>query len=256
MRAGGRAGTEILGTFAPGPQAGLVSDFTYNGPNTTFPGNTLFASSLGSTVRVTNATDVTNITVNPQFGGTFCFITGVTIDTNDLANETVYVGSDCTQGTINGAAAIWQVKPEPPAAAPPATPTSVTATGGPNSALLNWIPVPNGQSISNFVVRTLPATGGSSVIPDLTVGQATNGIVPHAATVTGLTNGIPVVFAVQACNTTGCSPFSIVSNAVTPASLSIPVLPLEWWLRRVMRPHSWPGVLRQTMVELLLPVTR
>src|SRR4029077_7456867 len=124
--------------------------------------------SLGSTVRVTNATDVTNITVNPQFGGTFCFITGVTIDTSNLANETVYVGSDCTQGTINGAAAIWQVKPEPPAAAPPATPTSVTATGGPNSALLNWIPVPNGQSISNFVVRTLAATSGSSGIPDLT----------------------------------------------------------------------------------------
>ena len=55
------AGTEILGAFAPGPQAGIVSDFTYNGPNTTFPGNTLYASSLGSTVRISNATDVTNI---------------------------------------------------------------------------------------------------------------------------------------------------------------------------------------------------
>lgn len=31
-------GTEILGAFAPGPQSGLISDFTYNGPNTAFPG--------------------------------------------------------------------------------------------------------------------------------------------------------------------------------------------------------------------------
>ncbi len=41
-------GTEILGAFAPGPQAGIVSDFTYNGPNTIYPGDTLFASSLGA----------------------------------------------------------------------------------------------------------------------------------------------------------------------------------------------------------------
>ncbi len=219
------AGTEILGAFAPGPQAGIVSDFTYNGPNTTYPGNNLFASSLGSTVRVSNATDATNITVTPQFGGTFCFITGVMIDTNDLANETIYVGADCTQGSINGAGAIWQVKPQPPAAGPPSTPVSVSATATTNAATVNWIPTPNGQAIANFVVRTLLTGGSPSSIPDFTVNPGSNGIAPNTATISGLTNGVPVEFVVQACNASGCSPFSIASALVTPQALTIPGAP-------------------------------
>ena len=219
------AGTEILGAFAPGPQAGIVSDFTYNGPNTTYAGNNLFASSLGSTVRVSNATDVNNITVTPQFGGTFCFITGVTIDTSDLANESIYVGSDCTQGSLNGAGAIWQVKPEPPAAAPPSVPVNVSATATANAATVNWIPTPNGQAISNFVVRTLLANGSASSIPDFTVNPGSNGIAPNTATITGLTNGVAIEFVVQACNASGCSPFSIASAAVTPQALTVPGAP-------------------------------
>lgn len=219
------AGTEILGAFAPGPQAGIVSDFTYNGPNTTYAGNNLFASSLGSTVRVSNATDATNITVTPQFGGTFCFITGVTIDSNDLANETIYVGSDCTQGSINGAGAVWQVKPQPPAAGPPSTPVSVRATATANAATINWIPTPNGQAIANFVVRTLLANGSPSSIPDFTVNPGSNGIAPSTATISGLTNGVPVEFVVQACNASGCSPFSVASAVVTPQALTVPGAP-------------------------------
>ena len=219
------AGTEILGAFAPGPQAGIVSDFTCNGPNTSSPGNNLFASSLGSTVRVSNATDATNITVTPQFGGTFCFITGVTIDTNDLANETIYVGSDCTQGSLNGAGAVWQVKPQPPAAGPPSTPVSVSAKSTANAATVNWIPTPNGQAISNFVVRTLLAGGGASSVPDFTVNPGPSGIAPSTATITGLTNGVSVEFVVQACNASGCSPFSVASAVVTPQALTVPGAP-------------------------------
>jgi len=219
------AGTEILGAFAPGPQAGIVSDFTYNGPNTTYPGNNLFASSLGSTVRVSNATDPVHITVTPQFGGTFCFITGVTIDTSDLANETIYVGADCTQGSINGAGAIWQIKPDPPAAGPPATPVSVRATSTANAATVNWIPTPNGQAISNFVVRTLLGNGSASSVPDFTVNQGPTGVAPSTATITGLTNGVPVEFVVQACNASGCSPFSVASAVVTPQALTVPGAP-------------------------------
>ncbi|HEU4413974.1 MAG TPA: fibronectin type III domain-containing protein [Candidatus Angelobacter sp.] len=219
------AGTEILGAFAPGPQAGLVSDFTYNGPNTTFPGNTIYASSLGSTVRISNATDVANITVTPQFGGTFCFITGVTVDTSNLANETVYVGADCTQGSINGAASIWQVKPQSPAAGPPAVPVGVNAISTANAATVSWIPTPNGQAITNFVLRTLLGDGTASSIPDLTVNPAANGVPPSTATVTGLTNGIGVEFVVQACNASGCSPFSAPSSVVTPQALTVPGAP-------------------------------
>jgi uncharacterized repeat protein (TIGR01451 family) len=219
------AGTEILSTFAPGPQAGIVSDFTYNGPNTTYPGNTLIAATLGGVVKISNATNSANLTVQPQFGGTFCFVTGVIIDPSDLANETIYVGSDCTQGSINGAAAIWQVKPQPPAAAPPAVPTLVSASATANAASVNFVPVPNGQAISNFVVRTLLAGGASSGIPDVTINPGANGLLANSTAVTGLTNGVAVEFVVQACNVSGCSPFSAPSNTVTPQALTVPGAP-------------------------------
>ncbi|HKT51045.1 MAG TPA: fibronectin type III domain-containing protein [Candidatus Angelobacter sp.] len=219
------AGTEILGAFAPGPQAGIVSDFIYDGPDTTFPGNTLYALTLGAAVRVSNATDVQNISVTPQFGGAFCFITGLTIDTSNLANETVYIGSDCTQGAINGAGAIWQVTPQAPAAGPPAVPVGVRATATANAATVSWIPTPNGQSISNFVVRTLLANGSPSTVADFTVNPATNGIPPTTATISGLTNGTALEFVVQACNASGCSPFSAPSSVVTPQALTVPGAP-------------------------------
>lgn len=219
------AGTEILGAFAPGPQAGIVSDFIYDGPDTTFPGNTLYALTLGAAVRVSNATDVQNISVTPQFGGAFCFITGLTIDTSNLANETVYIGSDCTQGAINGAGAIWQVTPQAPAAGPPAVPVGVRATATANAATVSWIPTPNGQSISNFVVRTLLANGSPSTVADFTVNPAANGIPPTTATISGLTNGTALEFVVQACNASGCSPFSAPSSVVTPQALTVPGAP-------------------------------
>ena len=216
------AGTEILAAFAPGPQAGIISDFTYNGPNTTFPGNTLYAMTLSGLVKISNITDVIHMSVTPQFGGNFCFLTGATIDTSDLANETLYVGSDCTQGTINGAAAIWQVKPQPPAAGPPAVPGFVTASATANAATVNWVPTPNGQAISNYVVRTLLANGSPSTIADVTVNPGANGTIPTSATVTGLANGMAVEFTVQACNASGCSPFSAPSKVVTPQALTVP----------------------------------
>src|SRR6185437_15742651 len=218
-------GTEVLAAFAPGPQAGIVSDFTYNGPNTTFPGNTLYALTLGSVVRISNVTDVLHMSVTPQFGGAFCFVTGATIDTSDLANETLYVGADCTQGSINGAATIWQIKPQPPAAGPPAVPGFVNASATANAAMVNWVPTPNGQAISNYVVRTLLAGGAASTIADVTVNPGANGTIPTSATITGLSNGTAVEFVVQACNASGCSPFSAPSSVVTPQALTVPGAP-------------------------------
>jgi uncharacterized repeat protein (TIGR01451 family) len=215
-------GTEILGAFAPGPQAGLVTDFTYDGPNTTFPGNSLYASSLGSTVRVINATDVTNIGVTPQFGGAFCFINGVTIDTSNLANETIFIGSDCTQGALNGAGAIWKVVPQPPAGAPPAVPSAVTASNAtPPGALTGaanvaWIPGSNGQALTSFVIRTVLASDGTTLaIPDTTVNPGPSGVPPNVFQVIGLPIGVPVQFLVASSNSFGTSQFSIASAAFT-----------------------------------------
>jgi uncharacterized repeat protein (TIGR01451 family) len=215
-------GTEILGTFAPGPQAGLVSDFTYNGPNTTYGGNTLVAASLGQAVRVTNASDVNNLSVTPQFGGSFCNITGLTIDPTNLANETIYVQSDCTAGQINGAGAIWQVTPQPPAGAPPAVPTAIHVTNATpagaltGAAIVSWIPGSNGQQLTSFVVHTVLASDGTTpAIGDTPVPAAANGIPPNSVQVVGLPLGVAVEFQVAASNSFGTSQFSILSAAIT-----------------------------------------
>jgi large repetitive protein len=72
------------------------------------------------------------------------------------------------------------------------------------------------------VVRTLLANGAASTVTDFTVNQAANGIAPGTATITGLTNGVAVEFVVQACNASGCSPFSVSSAVVTPQALTVP----------------------------------
>lgn len=215
-------GTEILGAFVPGPQAGIVSDFEYDGPNTTFPGNALYASTLSGMARIINATDVNNIAITPQFGGTFCFLVGSTIDRSNLANETIYAGVDCTQGAINGAAAIYKIVPQPPAGAPPAVPSGVTVsnatppgatTGAANVA---WLPGSNGQALGGFVVRTVLASDGTTLaVPDVAVGPAANGVPPNSVQVTGLPLGTAVQFLVAASNTFGTSQFSVASAAFT-----------------------------------------
>jgi len=224
------AGTEILGAFVPGPQAGIVSDFTYNGPNTSFPGNSLFALTLSGAARIINATDVNNIAITPSFGGTFCFLTGITIDTSNLANETVYMGTDCTQGSINGAAAIYKITPQPPAGAPPAVPTAVTAsnstppgTPATGTALVSWIPGSNGQALSGFVVRTVLASDGvTPAIPDTVVNPTGTGVPPNSILVTGLPIGTAVQFLVASTNTFGTSQFSVAS---APFTAFIPTAP-------------------------------
>jgi uncharacterized repeat protein (TIGR01451 family) len=57
------------------------------------------------------------------------------------------------------------------------------------------------------------------------VNPGVNGIIPTSANITGLTNGTAVEFVVQACNASGCSPFSAPSSVVTPQPLTIPDAP-------------------------------
>jgi uncharacterized repeat protein (TIGR01451 family) len=231
-------GTEILQNFAPGPQAGIVSDFTYNGPNTAYPGNSLFPASLGSVLRVGNASDTSNLIVTPQFGGAFCFVTGVSVDTSNLANETIFIGADCTQGTINGAGSIWKVTPQPPAGAPPAVPGSVTASnstpptpsgGTPvttGTAFVSWIPSSNGQALTGFIVRTVLASDGTTLaVPDVPVNPPTGSTIPPtSALITGLPLGTPVQFLVAGTNSFGTSQFSVAS---APFTAFIPTPPSQ-----------------------------
>ncbi|HVG90719.1 MAG TPA: fibronectin type III domain-containing protein, partial [Alphaproteobacteria bacterium] len=240
------AGTEILGAFVPGPQAGIISDFTYNGPNTAFPGNTLLAMTLSGAARIINATDVTNIAITPSFGGTFCFLTGSTIDTTDLANETIYIGTDCTQGAINGAAAIYKVTPQPPAGAPPAVPQAPTAVNATPSgatvgtALVSWIPGSNGQALTGYLIRTVFASDGKTCVfldpsnpsnpaanacLDQVVNPGGQGVPPTSAQVTNLPLGVAVQFQVSATNSFGASQFSVASAAFTSFVPTPPTAP-------------------------------
>lgn len=91
---------------------------------------------------------------------------------------------------------------------PPGAPTGVMAVAGNASASVTWVPPqePLGSPpLTGFEVRVTPggqlvAAGGASV----------------RASVTGLTNNVPVTFAVRASNIAGPGPWSMESSPVTP----------------------------------------
>src|SRR5262249_12089349 len=226
------AGSLIMGNFIGGPIGGLLTDTVVSGANK-FPGNNFYAATPGAVTRVSNVTSVSNLTLSTQYGGTFCFITGLTLDLVDLANETLYVGSDCTQGGINGAGAIWQVQPQAPAPGPPATPATPIATSAKvvnalaGSANVSWTPSFNGQTTKSYVVRTVLASNGTTLaVPDTHVGPpAGSSVVPTSTIVSGLAFGTAVQFQVEACNSSGCSPFSGLSLVFTPQAVTVPGAP-------------------------------
>jgi hypothetical protein len=83
---------------------------------------------------------------------------------------------------------------------------------GDGAATVSWTaPASDGGSpITSYTVSGSP--GGSAIV----AGSSTS------ATVTGLTNGTPYTFTVQATNAIGPGPSSSPSNAVTPAGITGP----------------------------------
>jgi hypothetical protein len=95
----------------------------------------------------------------------------------------------------------------------PNAPSSVTATAGDGQALVSWsAPFNGGSPITSYTVTA--STGQTVTI---------NGSPPSTqATVTGLTDGVAVTFAVTATNSIGTSPPSPASNSVTPKAATVP----------------------------------
>jgi hypothetical protein len=100
----------------------------------------------------------------------------------------------------------------------PPAPTGLTAVAGDTEATLTWTPSSAGTPITGYTVTASP--GGAMTTVSATV---------PAATVTGLTNGIPYTFTVAATNAMGTGPASLPSAAVTPTAVaqgpSVAVLP-------------------------------
>jgi uncharacterized repeat protein (TIGR01451 family) len=220
---GGASAQEILAAFVPGPQGGLISDAQY--PN--FAGNTLYAATLSVITKISNVATLQNMTMAPSYGspaGGFCFITGMLADPADLANTPIYVGVDCTQGAINGAAAIYKVVPQVSTTpAPPLAPVNVTAVVGDRSATVSWNPTPNGQPITSYTVQV--SAGGTPSFSVTLLPDPVTQIVPSSTLVTGLVDGLSYTFKVQAGNSSGSSSFSNQSNAVIPFAPQVPGAP-------------------------------
>ncbi len=217
--------TEFLATQIGAPQGGAGSDAGY--PNNA--GSAMYFASFSSVARVTNVTSATSMTVNLNYGGTFPFITGLTADTQDPNHATVYVASDPAQGAINGEGQIWKVTPAITCIGPPAGATITSAAAGPgsNQATVAWSQTLNGCVITSYDIQILLAspTGGApapSGLPDVVIAAPAT-----TASISGLTAGTTYQFAVEACNTTGCSAFSAPSAPVTPFLIVPPSAPIN-----------------------------
>ncbi|MCU1380234.1 MAG: apr 1 [Acidimicrobiales bacterium] len=120
-----------------------------------------------------------------------------------LTNGTTYTFSvAATNAFGTGRAAMVAAAP----ALPPAAPTGVAASAGNRSTTVTWTPP--------TVTGGSPVTG-YRITPSATAGPVTVGAVT-STTVTGLANGTPYTFTVQALNAAGASPASTASTAVTP----------------------------------------
>ena len=98
-------------------------------------------------------------------------------------------------------------------AGPPTAPLSVSAIGGNASASVSWASPTStgGSSITGYMVNVTPTVPGSPVSVSVVTTTA----------ITGLTNGTPYTFTVNAVNAAGMSPDSMASASVTPAAPQI-----------------------------------
>ncbi|MEO5780277.1 MAG: peroxidase family protein [Arthrobacter oryzae] len=104
----------------------------------------------------------------------------------------------------------------------PNAPVIGTATAGNASATVNWT-APTVGAADSFSVKVLDVTTNPAGVQVGTLRTAPAGATSLA--VTGLTNGSQYRFQVLATNALGDSPFSAVSNSVTPAEAVTPGAP-------------------------------
>ena len=158
---------------------------------------------------------ITHYTVTSISGGITATGTDSPITVTGLTNGVGYtfsVTATNAAGTSAAAVSSVSVTPRVPATAP-SVPTSLTAVEGNAQVSLNWIAPENdgGEALNDYVINY--RTVGSSTWRLYADSTSVN----TSATVTGLTNGTPYEFSVQAVNLVGSSDSSDTATA-TPVA--------------------------------------
>ncbi len=175
------------------------------------------SSNGGSSITGYDVYDSTNASSVLSGGPTL--VTGTSTTVGGLTNGTPYYFQIEAVNVVGNSTASNQLSAEPVANSAPSAPTLNSATAGNGAVALQWsAPVSNGgSSITGYDVYD--STNASSVlssVPTLVTGTS--------ATVSGLTNGTPYYFQVEAVNGVGNSPTSNQLSA-TPMASSVPGAP-------------------------------
>jgi len=136
---------------------------------------------------------------------------------HNLPHEDHDMMSQFSVGTVNFANDPHDpIKAAPPTrATAPGAPALVTAIAGNASAVVRWsAPIDNGSAILGYSVRVIDSMNQPVGALRTASARATS------LTVTGLLNGTRYRFQVQARSALGAGAFSVVSNAVTPATVA------------------------------------
>lgn len=203
-------GTSILAAGAIAAPSAIASDQNY--PSVS--GKTLYIGDVTSVVKVQAA----GLVMTSSWGTGVTFPSGLTVDTSNPANPVVFAGDDPTNGAGQLQGKIVRMADEIVAAAP-GTPTAVKATAADSSATVSWTPGNAGSSATTYY--TVHTSGSAVADQSTTPGAAQT----NSLFVTGLTNGQPYTFTVDATNAVGTSTRSAASLPVTPVTATIPGAP-------------------------------
>ncbi|MEI8050728.1 MAG: pentapeptide repeat-containing protein, partial [Actinomycetes bacterium] len=197
------AGTSVSSTASASVVAAGVP-LAPTGVQAVIVGSNVKVSWTGS---VSNGSPLTGFTATSSPGGLTCSSSVTSCQITGFATGVPYVFTVTSTNAIGTSAGTTTSTVT--FTALPNAPTGVSAVGGQGSGTVSWVAPVNtgGLSLTGYKVTASP--GGQTC---LTAGGT-------SCTVSGLTNGTPYTFTVQAKNSLGYGASSSASSSVTPATV-------------------------------------